>query len=77
MKRLLLALVVSGIAIITTFTTPGQASADCVTYHYYYYTAPGGTYCGLTYVFCSGEVYQQGCQTPYYNEYYNSRCYCP
>lgn len=75
MKRLLLALLVSGVAI----STVGQASAssDCVVWHSYYYDSPGGTYCGLRYVFCSGRIYTEGCQTNYYQEYRNYSCYCP
>jgi hypothetical protein len=77
MKKLLLVLLVCGIAIMSGGQNQAVAAADCVVWHYYYYDYPGGTNCGLMYVFCSGNIYQQGCQTQYYNEYYNTRCYCP
>lgn len=43
----------------------------------YYYEYPGGPECGLTYMYCWGDVtsYHEGCQTAYYDQWYNS-CQC-
>lgn len=74
MKRLLLALLVSGTAIFAA-GRPSPASADCVQLRYYYYQYPGGPECGLTYVYCEREPVHSGCQTAYYNVY--GGCACP
>ena len=74
MKRLLLALLVCGTAIIAAGKAPA-ASADCIHLRYYYYEYLGGPECGLTYVYCESPSYHTGCQTPYYDIY--SGCGCP
>jgi hypothetical protein len=74
MKRLLLAVLVSGTAILAAGRVP-KVEADCVYLRYYYYTAPGGTECGLTYVYCNATPYHTGCETPYYHLY--GGCACP
>jgi hypothetical protein len=74
MKKLLFALLICGTAILAAGQTP-KVEADCVYLRYYYYTAPGGTECGLMYVYCDAEPVRSGCQTPYYHLY--GGCACP
>jgi hypothetical protein len=74
MKRLLFALLISGTSILAASQAP-KVEADCVYQRYYYYDAPGGTECGLTYVYCEAEPYHTGCKTPYYHLY--AGCACP
>lgn len=73
MKKLALVLLLGATALFAMKEAP-VASADCVHLRYYYYDVPGGTNCGLTYVFCN-SIYHQGCETPYYNVY--AGCACP
>ena len=75
MRRLLLALLVSGTAILAAGHAPKIVEADCVYLRYYYYTAPGGTECGLSYVYCNADPFHTGCETPYYHVY--GGCACP
>ncbi len=76
MRKLLLALLASGTAILAAGQAPKvEAARDCVHLRYYYYTAPGGTECGLTYVYCNADPVHTGCETPYYNLY--AGCACP
>jgi hypothetical protein len=76
MRRLLLALLVSGTAILAVGQAPKvEAAKDCVHLRYYFYTGPGGTECGLMYLYCSGNQVQTGCETPYYTLY--GGCACP
>jgi hypothetical protein len=76
MRRLLLALLVSGTAILAVGQAPRvEAAKDCVHLRYYFYTGPGGTECGLTYVYCNAEPVHTGCETAYYTLY--GGCACP
>jgi len=74
MKRLLLALLISGTAIVS-LRQPTEALAACVHKATYYFEYPGGPECGLTYQYCNPPRYHEGCTTAYYEEYYF--CGCP
>lgn len=74
MKKLLLALLVSGTAILAA-SQPAPVSANCVAEWYRYFQYPGGPACGSTAYFCDGSVYQNGCTTPYFQYYIG--CTCP
>jgi hypothetical protein len=71
MKRLLLALLVSGVSI----TAVDQTSADCIWYKRYYSETPGGPTCGSLVFFCEAGPQYQDCQTPYYRQI--TGCQCP
>jgi hypothetical protein len=58
-------------------SSSGVTSYDCVHRAYYFYDNPlkSGNSCGLMYIYCEADPYQQGCQTAWYNEYVY--CGCP
>ena len=74
MKKLLLALLVSGTAILAV-GQPASVSSDCLQSSYIYYEYPGGPVCGSAYFFCDGSFQQNGCITPHYQ--YRPGCDCP
>lgn len=73
MKRLLLALLVSGTALIAAGQAP-IASASCVHRAYYYYDS-SGTWCGTMFTYCDQLPYYEGCTTNTYDVY--AGCACP
>lgn len=87
MRNLFRGLGLSAALILTGLTIPASAFPDeaywwpCgyneVYRATYYYEYPGGPECGLTYMYCWGDVssYHEGCQTAYYDQWYNS-CQC-
>lgn len=81
MKNLRLAFLVSGL--LMSFATMSWSSwPPCAYGEPYksitYYSYKGGPQCGFRYVYCyaSTPPYQEGCQTGYFDEWYNS-CHCP
>ena len=74
MKRLLLALLVCGTAILAA-GRPVPASADCIHHRIFYHEYVGGPVCGYKWVFCNSPSYQTGCQTTYTS--FAPGCICP
>ena len=73
MKRLLLAFLVTGTALVAAGQAP-TASASCVHRAYYYYDV-NGVHCGTRYQFCDSPYYHEGCWTSSYTVY--AGCGCP
>jgi hypothetical protein len=76
MKKLLLALLVSGTAIFAA-GQPSPASADCIHHRIFYYETSdkSGSSCGYSWVYCNAPTYHVGCTTSYYTIV--SGCICP
>lgn len=74
MKRLLLALLVSGTALLAAGRPP-VAAADCVHHRVFYYESVGGAQCGYSWVFCEAPTHHVGCTTSYTT--ISPGCICP
>ena len=76
MKRLLLALLMTGITLVVADQAP-NVSASCFykTYHYYDNPSLSGSPCGAWIIYCDELPYREGCVTEYYEIYYGCGCY--
>ena len=74
MKRLLLALLVSTIAITASGQTPKGGACSYWRVRVFYQYA-GGPACGKTFYYCDRRPEVTGCQTAYYDE--TIWCGCP